>query len=247
MEKWDYFLDLYTALPTAGPGTNNCTRKAYGLLSDRFSAPKILDVGCGPGRQTVELLKISGGTAVALDFLPIMLERTKAAADAAGVGHRLELLQQDMTSMDFDDDTFDIIWSEGAIYNLGFENGLKKVKPFVRPGGAVAVSEVVWLKPDQPAELVEYWRQYPEIDTIEAKQNIISQLGYESVGTFTLPNNAWVTHYYDPMQTLLHQKATEWKDCPEAREVLEESQHEINMFEKYSDYFGYAFFVMIKP
>ena len=29
--------------------------------------PRILDIGCGPGVQTVELLRLSGGTVVALE------------------------------------------------------------------------------------------------------------------------------------------------------------------------------------
>lgn len=52
-------------------------------------------------------------------------------------------------------------------YFVGFESGLAKVKEFVKPGGYVAVSEAVWLEADPPQEVIELWKEYPEIDTVE--------------------------------------------------------------------------------
>ena len=162
-----------------------------------------LDIGCGPGVQTVDLLKISGGKVVALDFLPLMVERTRSNAAQAGVAERLEVLEQDMKHMDFAPGSFDVIWSEGAIYNLGFENGLETIKRLVRPGGHVAVSEAVWLKPDPAAPAVEFWRQYPEIDTIDNKLAVIDRLGYEREGHFVLHESEWTADNYEPDAELL--------------------------------------------
>ena len=247
MEGMKYFLEIYGRLPRAGPGSNECTKRAYELMSEVPEAPNILDIGCGPGVQTVDLLKVSGGRVLALDFLPLMIERTKANADIANVSDRLEILEQDMKQMAFSPASFDVIWSEGAIYNLGFENGLKKIKSFVKPNGYVAVSEAVWLRPNPPASLVEFWQQYPEIDSVENKLTVINRLGYQQVGHFVLPNGAWTIDYYDPMEELVAEKAKEWAGVPEALEVLEEARGEIDIFRKYSGYFSYAFFVMRKP
>ncbi len=247
METMEYFLEIYGRLPRAGPGSYECTKRAYELMSGVPNTPRILDIGCGPGVQTVDLLKISGGRVLALDFLPLMIDRTKANAEIANVSNRLEVLEQDMKQMAFSAASFDVIWSEGAIYNLGFENGLKKIKNFVTPSGYVAVSEVVWLKPNPPATVVEFWNQYPEIDSVENKLAVIDRLGYELVGNFVLPESTWLTDYYDPMERLVAKKATEWASIPEALEVLAEAKHEIGIFRKYSVHFGYAFFVMRRP
>lgn len=206
--------------------------------------PRILDVGCGPGMQTIELLRIGAGTVVALDFLPEMIDRVNVEAESAGVSDRLETIVKDMKEMDFPASSFDVIWSEGAIYNLGFEVGLKTFREFVRPGGYVAVSEAVWLKPNPPSEVVEFWREYPEIDTVAAKLEIIKRTGYEVVGHFVFPPNAWTDQYYDPMEGRIAEKAKEWKDIAEAEAVLSEARNEVSIFRQYSDYFGYAFFVM---
>ena len=247
IQAMDYFLEIYGKLPRAGPGSYACTKRAYDMMSEVPASPRILDIGCGPGMQTVDLLKISSGHVLALDFLPLMIERTRANAENANVSERLEVLEQDMNQMAFPPASFDVVWSEGAIYNLGFENGLSKIKSFVRPGGYVAISEVVWLKVDAPGPLVEFWKQYPEIGSVESKLDVINRLGYQPVGHFILPKSAWTDDYYDPMERLISHKSEEWAGIPEAMEVIEEARSEIEIFHKYASYFGYAFFVMRWP
>jgi SAM-dependent methyltransferase len=149
-----------------------------------------------------------------------------------------------MKEMDFPEASFDIIWSEGALYNLGFEDGLRKVKKFVRPSGYVAVSDAVWLKPHPPPEVVDFWREYPEIDTVAAKLEVIKCIGYEVVGHFIFPPTAWTELYYDPMEERIFEKAEDWSGIPEAEAVLREARNEILIFRQNSEYFSYAFFVM---
>lgn len=240
----NHFLQIYGTLPRAGPGSNELTRQAFQMMSQLPEAPRILDIGCGPGMQAVELLRITSGTVVALDLLPEMIAQVSARAKSAGVSDRLETLKQDMTKMAFPEASFDIVWSEGAIYFLGFEAGLKKVKNFVKPGGYVAISEAVWLKPNPPAEVVEFWQEYPEIDTVAAKLDVIQRIGYKSVGHFVLPATAWTEQYYTPMEERIAEKTAEWSGIPEAEAVLQEAKKEISIFRQYSDYYSYAFFVM---
>lgn len=247
MEGMEYFLEIYGGVPRAGPGSFECTKQAFELMSEVPDEPYILDIGCGPGVQTVDLLKISKGRVLALDFLPLMLERTQANAEMANVSERLEIIELDMAQMEFSPAGFDVVWSEGAIYNLGFENGLRAVREFVKPGGYVAVSEAVWLKADPPAPVVKFWEAYPEIDTIENKLAVIDRLGYEQTGHFVLPATTWTAEYYDPMEKLIAEKCSEWAGIPDALAVLEEARNEIEVFRKYSSYYSYGFFVMRRP
>jgi len=240
----DYFLELYGSLPRAGPGDDASTRRAFAMIEHLPAEPRILDIGCGPGMQTVELLKLSSGTVVALDLLPQMIARVQQAVEQAGFADRVQTVQADMNDMAFEPESFDLIWSEGAIYFLGFENGLAKVKQFVKPGGYVAVSESVWLKPDPPPEVVQLWREYPEIDTVNKKLEIVSGLGYQRVGHFILPASSWTDLYYDPLAERIAEYEPQWKGIPEAEDVLAEARKEISVFERHSQYYSYAFFVM---
>ena len=240
----DYFLEVYASLPRAGPGSDELTRRAFEMIPLLPESPRILDVGCGPGMQTVELLRSCAGTVVALDFLPEMIDRTNTEADSAGVSDRLETVVQNMKEMTFPASSFDVIWSEGAIYNLGFEAGLREFRRFLRPGGYVAVSEAVWLKPHPPTQAVEFWRDYPEIDTVAAKLKVIKRIGYEVLGHFVFPGSAWTDQYYDPMEKRIAEKEKDWVGIPEAEAVLCEARNEISVFRQHSDYFSYAFFIM---
>ena len=247
MDRMDYFLEVYGTLPRAGPGADVWTRKAYSLMVDGLTdAPRILDLGCGPGMQTLELLRCGADMVVALDLFPQMLRRVEQAAAGAGLSDRVETMQADMTTVTFSPGSFDIIWSEGAIYFLGFAAGLARIKDWLKSGGYVAVSEPVWLTLDPPQEAIDFWKEYPEIDTIERKLEVIDKAGYTSVGHFVLPASAWTDQYYDPMVERIEQCAAKWKGVEDAEAVLEEARTEIAIFGRCAAHFSYCFFVMRK-
>lgn len=242
----DYFMELYGSLPRAGPGDNASTRKAYGMIQDMPSGPRILDIGCGPGIQTIELAKLSGGVVVALDLMPQMIARVEEAAAEQGLSDRIETVQMDMKKMDFPDNSFDLIWSEGAIYLIGFKKGLEKIRRFLKPGGYVAVTEAVWLKSNPPADVVKLWEEYPEIDHIDVKLKVIADLDYREAGHFVLPDSSWTEPYDDHLEKRADELEPVWAENPVAIEVIQEARFEIEIFRKYHEYYGYCFFIMRK-
>ena len=102
----------------------------------------------------------------------------------------------------------------------------------------------MWLKPHPPPEAVEFWREYPEIDTVAAKLEVIKQTGYETLSHFVLPESAWTDQYYEPMERRIAENERAWSGIPAAEAVLAEARNEISVFRDCSDYFSYAFFVM---
>jgi SAM-dependent methyltransferase len=244
MERMDYFMKLYGYLPRAGPGDSASTRKAYSMIQDMPPEPRILDIGCGPGVQTLELARLSGGVVVALDLMPQMIARVKEAAAEHGLSDRIETVQTDMKKMDFADNSFDLIWSEGAIYLMGFKKGLEKIKRFLKPGGYVAVTEAVWLKPNPPADVVKLWEEYPEIDSISKKLKVLADLDYREVGHFVLPDSSWTEPYYNHLEKEADELEPVWAKEPVALEVIQEARFEIEMFRKYHEFYGYCFFIM---
>lgn len=245
MENLEYFMQLYGTLPRAGPGGNEQTRRALELIEGLPEEPRILDVGCGPGMQTLELARLSNGRITAIDLMPLMIERVKTSVEENDLVDRVEVLQMDMNEMDFQEE-FDLIWSEGAIYIIGFRNGLERVKPLVKDGGYVAVSEAVWLKPEPPEEVVQFWQEYEEIGSVEEKLAVIDELGYEQVGHFVLPPQCWTTDYYDHLEKRADELEKEWEGLPEALGIIQEAKNEVEVFKKFNEYYGYCFFVMRK-
>ncbi len=148
--------------------------------------------------------------------------------------------------MDFESESFDLIWSEGALYLMGFRNGLEKIRRFLKPGGYIAVTEAVWLKIDPPSDAVKLWKEYPEIGSIEEKLRVIAGQGYQEVGHFVIPESSWTEPYYIPLEKRAEELEPLWKDIPVAMEVIQEARFEIEVFRKHHDFYGYCFFVMRK-
>jgi ubiquinone/menaquinone biosynthesis C-methylase UbiE len=241
----EFFWTIHSGLPREGPGDNKSTQRAYRMLKDLPKNPCILDVGCGPGMQTVELAKLSSGQIVALDSHEPFLKQLREAIKKEGVEDRVKAVKGDMCNIKFDDDSFDVVWSEGAIFIIGFEKGLREWRRLLTPGGYVVVSELSWLKHDAPKEAKDYMMQmYPVIKTIEGNIEIIQHSGYRSVGSFVLPSKSWWDNYYTPIATKLPSLKGQYKNDKEAMQVIAYEETEIEMFRKYSDYYGYVFYIM---
>ncbi|MGD9346874.1 MAG: methyltransferase domain-containing protein [Candidatus Aminicenantes bacterium] len=242
----DIFFEIHQGLPREGPGRNDCTRKAYEMLP-RLDRPRILDIGCGPGAQTMELARISGGFVIGLDnhqpYLDVLEEKIKGA----GLSERVKAKNGSMFTMDFPEESFDIIWAESSIYIIGFERGLREWLKFIKSHGFCVVNEMTWLKPNPPKEILDYWkRMYPGITTIPNNLKIVAQCGYHVLDHFPLPEDAWLDEYYNPLERRLDLLRAKYKDDSEALKIIESDQEEIDLYRKYSEWYGYVFYVMQK-
>jgi SAM-dependent methyltransferase len=124
----------------------------------------------------------------AIDFAELFVGKLRERVAEAGLSDRIEATVGQMESLSFRDEQFDVIWSEGAIYNMGFTEGLRAWRRFLRPGGIMAVSEITWTTAERPAAIDEHWNaEYPGIATASEKMRIIEDEGYEPVGFFFLP------------------------------------------------------------
>src|SRR5277367_1516248 len=175
-------------LPRQAPGSAGTTLRALGLVRSLPTRPRILDVGCGPGAQTIELARATGGSIAAVDIRQRFLDELTERAAAAGVLPQITTVNASMLEMDFVYESFDLIWSEGAIYIAGFAHGLAVWRRFLKPGGWIAVTELTWLEPEPPDEAVEFWaRNYPAMGTIERNCQVITEAGYTDADGFVLP------------------------------------------------------------
>lgn len=236
--------DLYGSLPRQGPGSTDVTRKAFGMLGALQEQPKILDIGCGTGTQTMELASLTSGHVIGLDIFDWALEGLAQKVEQAGLIGRVHTIQQSMDAMEFPEHTFDLIWSEGALYIMGFENALKTCHKLLKPGGYLAASELSWFRDDPPAELREFWMaEYPDIKTVDDNLQLIADCGYEVLGHFHLPDETWWNSFYTPMLSLLPGLRDKYAGSPDALATLQESETEMELHRKYSAFYGYEFIV----
>ncbi len=241
----EFFFEIHKDLPREGPGDSESTRKAFRKLAMLPEQAAILDVGCGPGVQTMDLALISEGTIAAVDTHQPFLDVLQQKINDEGLQDRIKVHNQSMKALEFPPASFDLIWSEGAIYIMGFENGLRAWKPLLKPEGYIVVTEATWLKPDPPTEIREFWQQaYPEMKSLEENLNIIHNCGYYLIDYFVLPETSWTEEYYKPMQDRIEMLRVQYKDDPQKLAILDEEQIEIQLYNKYSDWYGYVFYIM---
>lgn len=244
----ELFRELTEGLPRQGPGSTAATLRALALVSGLRPHPRILDVGCGPGAQTIDLARATGGEIVAVDLRGAFLKELAARAAAAGVAAQITTLKLSMFEMDFPEESFDLIWSEGAIYIQGFAAGLSTWRRFLRPAGSIAVSELTWLAPDPPAAARKFWAEnYPAMRSLEQNRRIVADAGYEDLQTFVLPAPDWWDNYYGPGEARRAELRAKYAADPETLALLRELDREPDLFRAHSDAYGYVFYVMRKP
>jgi len=240
-----FYIELYEGIPRFGPGSNESTRKAYSFLKDLPLKPMILDIGCGSGMQTIELAKISKGKIYAIDIFQEYLDILEENADLVGVLDNIEIFKMSMDKMTFDQDFFDIIWAESSIFIIGFEKGLIEWRKFLKKIGYLVVSELIWLREDPPKDLKKFWdSEYPSMRNNEDNINIIQKAGYNLINSFQLPESDWWSLLYTPLENRIGILREKHKNNEDFLMFLKSTQDEINYFRKYSDYYGYAFYIM---
>jgi SAM-dependent methyltransferase len=191
---------LHQGLSRLGPGSAECTLKALALCEDLPAVPEILDAGCGTGAQTLVLASATAGRITATDLIGPFLAQLEERAAVTGLGQRIQTLAADMNDLPFPDDRFDLIWSEGAAYVMGFDNALREWWSLAEPGGYLVVSGLSWLRLDPPAEIRDFWAgNYPAMRDVEANPAAARKARWRCVGHFHLPAEAW-TDYCGPLK-----------------------------------------------
>lgn len=248
MNDFQLLIDLHLAATRQGPGGEAETKQALALAGlDRSRPLKIADIGCGTGASTIPLVKLLDAQITAVDFLPEFLDELRSRANDHGVADRITLLNCAMDALPFEEGEFDVIWSEGAIYNMGFEAGVSAWGRFLKPGGKLIVSEITWLRDTRPTEIQAHWEsEYPEIDVASAKMAILERHGYSPEAYFVLPTHCWLENYYRPMQSRFDAflERHGWSD--QSKAIVEAEQHEMVLYEKYCYYFSYGVYVAKK-
>ena len=148
-----------------------------------------------------------------------------------------------MFNLNFEDNSFDLIWAEGSIYIIGFEEGLRKWKSLLKDGGFIAVSEVTWLNPDPPRKLCDFWKSiYPTLTDISGNLKSIESAGHKNINHFILPESAW-WEYYNPIEKKLPELREKYRNNKIALKVIEEEENEIELYRQYCKYYGYVFYI----
>ncbi len=198
---WEVFFEVFESLPRQGPGNRACAARALALCHALPPSPAILDLGCGVGGQTLQLAELTSGTIVAVDSHAPSIDRLRAAIAKRGLARRISAIVGDMARLQQQPGSFDLVWSEGALYNIGLSHALRICHGLLRPGGYLAFTDAVWRKENPPAEAkAGFDLDYPTMGRVEDDVAAIRDAGFTVVGHFSLPDEAWWDDFYAPME-----------------------------------------------
>lgn len=248
MDDLQLLMDLHKDGPRQGPGGDLETCLAVTLSGLRGTANlKIADIGCGTGASTLVLTRELDARVTAVDLHPEFLARLEHVARHAGVADRITTLSASMEALPFAEAAYDAIWSEGAIYNMGFAAGIAAWRKYLKPGGILAVSELTWLTSQRPEELQTHWqREYPEVDTASGKMAVLERLGFSPIGYFPLPEHCWLDNFYRPLQQRFSDFLNRHEASEAARLLVAAEENEISLYERYRSFVSYGYYIARK-
>lgn len=248
MNEFELLIDLHRYNLRQGPGGIAETERAIALtgLEHRRNL-NMADIGCGSGGQTMTLARKLDGHVTAVDLFPEFLEELEVRAGKKGLAHRISTLAASMDDLPIGKEEYDLIWSEGAIYLMGFEEGISAWKEHLKPGGIIAVSDITWITEKRPEALENFWaKECPGIATVDARLNALTKQGYEALGHFMLPQECWIDNYYKPLQESYDAFLNRQGHSQEAKELAEVDKQEYEMYLKYKEHYSYGFYVAKK-
>lgn len=199
------------------------TKKAFQMLPE-LDNPRILDIGCGSGVPAIELARLCNGQITGIDCNQSLLDIFTQKIKEAGLSDRVCALNCSLFELNFPDEHFDIVWSEGSIFVIGFRKGLKAWRRFIKSNGFLVVHD--------------------EATNIAEKRRHISECGYHLIGDFMLSEDMWWKEYFNPLKKYLHEVREKCSD-PAVLSACDTEQKEIDMFKKDSRN-GSIFFIMQK-
>lgn len=240
-----YFYEVFENIPRQGPGLNSSTQQAFKIIQkDLPEVPEILDVGCGKGVQTLKLAELCKGNITAIDTNQPFLDAFADNVRQMGFEDKIQIVNADMTKMAFSK-TFDLIWSEGAVFIIGIKEGLKQWKKHLNPGGFLVLTDLLWLGNERPDELTKYFEEEcMYVLTVEEAIQEAELNGYTSVDHFTLPLEGWTTAYLLPQQKIIQELRKKYAGITEATETFDSLEYERETVYKYHEYFGYEFLIL---
>ncbi len=236
--------DYFSTMDRQGPGSQEATIKALSFIDNLDEKSNILDLGCGTGAQTIVLAQNTSGNITGIDLCPAFIEKLNENAQKLNLQSRVKGVIGSMDKIDFQINELDLIWSEGAIYNIGFEEGMNYWNKFLKKGGYVAVTEATWFTDKRPKEIFDFWNNaYSQIDTIPNKIAQMQKAGYVVVASFILPDTCWIDNFFIPEKTAQIIFLNKYKGNKSAEAFIEYEKLGAELYMKYKEYYGYVFYI----
>ncbi|MGW6389252.1 GNAT family N-acetyltransferase [Streptomyces sp. NPDC055103] len=236
----DSFFALHHGLPRQGPGSDTTTRRLLALVGQLPERPRVLDLGCGPGRSALLLAAEAGAEVTAVDTHEPFLAELRTSAAARGLDGSVHTLRADMGALPLPDGSFDLVWAESSVFVLGFDRALAEWRRLLAPGGTLVLTECVWTTEEPGPAARAFWEDHYTLRTVAGNAAAAVGAGYHVLGTVPQPESDW-DEYYVPLAA--HAEAAD-TTVPGMAEAVAGARAEIALRREHGGDYGYAGFVL---
>jgi len=237
-------IETHAGLERQGPGSPEMTIKALSFFDNLNEISRVADLGCGTGGQTMVLAQNIAGNIIGVDQSPDFVNIFNGKAKKINLQERVIGIVGSMENLSFQKEEFDLVWSEGAIDNIGFEKGLTYWNGFLKQDGYVAVTCPSWFTDERPAEIEKFWVEAGSgLDTIGNNVSIMQKTGYIPVAVFVLPEKCWTDNYFIPREAAEKALLEKYAGNETVKAYIEAAKYEVDLYLKYKRHYGYAFYI----
>ncbi|MGV9881396.1 GNAT family N-acetyltransferase [Streptomyces sp. NPDC003006] len=236
----DAFFALHHGLPRQGPGSDDTTRRLLSLTGALPERPRVLDLGCGPGRAALLLAAEAGAEVTAVDLHAPFLKELRASAKERGLTGSITTVEADMAELPYPDGSFDLVWAESSAYSIGFDTALRAWRRLLAPGGALVVTECEWTTAEPSTAARAFWEQHYTLRTSEENVRAATGAGYSVLGVHPQPESDW-DEYYGPLAARADAADP---GSPGMAEALAATRAELAMRREHGAEFGYTGYVL---
>lgn len=165
-------------------GTGNVSRMVEGMAP---GGKDVLDIGCGIGGPACYLAGTYGARVVGIDLEKPLIERADRLREQMNVGDLVEFRQVDGNGLPFDDNSFDIVMSSGALTQTEDKLGMfRDCFRILRGGGYITCYD--WMKTDgNYSDDMKYWFKMEGLtyamETLERHGELLEQAGFVNIST----------------------------------------------------------------
>ena len=240
----DLLLDAHINLDRQGPGSIETTERALSFIEGLTEQSKIVDLGCGSGGGTLTIARNMPCAITGLDIFPQFIDAFSWNMNRKGLSDRVKGIVGDMGDLPFEKHSLDLIWSEGAIDNIGFERGISHWRGFLKDGGYVAVTCPSWLTDVKPEAVRKFWEDAgSHLDSVDENIRIMIKHGYRYIASFTLSDECWTENYFAPRSKAVERLTEKYMENDVMKAFMEQNRYEEELFSKYCKHYGYVFYI----
>ena len=230
-------------MDTLGPESLSLAKTLIKNLEYITSFEKIADISCGYGNQSLILYELTNADIIAIDYRDKLIEIFQDELKFQRLDNHIVAKYSKLDELPFTEKELDILWATGLPSEFTYGRALNNWHQFIKEDGYIVISAYCWNSSYKPKKVSDFFRDRGiETDYFHNRIKEMEQKGFVPISHFTVPSTCWYNFFY-PIDMKKEKLSKKYTDNDEVQTFLRKIDVAINLFEKYSNYYSYTYFI----